>query len=190
MFLGYLKEYLSPKNEKELRQKLSDPLTSYKEKDKIIKLLRLNNFAERIQLLTYCLMPNHFHLLVKQSNANDIDQFMQSLSTRYSMYFNRKNTRVGPLFQGVYKAVLVATDEQLLYLTRYIHSQALASQGETLQEEQPSSYKEYLGERNTPWVYSEEILANFSKTNPALSYKSFVGQKEDLTVIRNFLLEE
>ena len=91
VFLSYLKEYLTPKNEQELRQKLSDPNTSYKEKDKILKLLRLNNFYGEITLLAYCLMPNHFHFFIKQKSAVSIDKFMQSLSTRYTMYFNCKH---------------------------------------------------------------------------------------------------
>src|SRR3990170_2216093 len=64
VFLSYLKEYLLPKNEKELFSRLSNPTLSPKEKDKILKLLRLNNFAGEITLLAYCLMPNHFHLLI------------------------------------------------------------------------------------------------------------------------------
>src|SRR3989344_6529764 len=66
VFLSYLKEYLLPKNEKELYERLSDPNTSAKEKDKILRLLRMNNFAEEIILLAYCLMPNHFHFFIKQ----------------------------------------------------------------------------------------------------------------------------
>lgn len=117
VFLSYLKEYLSPKNEEELRNKLSDFNISYKERDKILKLLRLNNFADEISLLAFCLMPNHFHFQIKQIGELSIDKFMNSFGTRYSMYFNRKYKRVGPLYQGVYKAVLITTDEQLLHLS-------------------------------------------------------------------------
>jgi len=132
VFLSYLKDYLTPKNEKMLMEKLSDPNTSYKEKDKLIKLLRLNNFFDEITLIAYCLMPNHFHFFVRQKNSNSIDKFMQSIATRYTMYFNRKYKRVGSLFQGVYKAVMVTGEMQFIYLTKYIHRQALALQGETL----------------------------------------------------------
>lgn len=152
VFLSYLKDYLLPKPEKELREKLSDPNTSYKEKDKILKLLRLNNFAEEITLLAFCLMPNHFHFLVKQKSPQSIDKFMNSLATRYSMYFNRKYKRVGSLYQDVYKAVSVTTNEQLLELSRYIHKQALALQGDALERgiiEQPSSYLDYIGKGKT-----------------------------------------
>lgn len=181
VFLSYLKEYLLPKNEKQLIEKLSDDNTSYKEKDKILKLLRLNNFAEEITLLAYCLMPNHFHFSIKQKSANSIDRFMQSFGSRYTIYFNRKYKRVGSLFQAVYKAVLVDTEEQLLQLSRYIHKQALPSQ--------PSSYQEYLGKRKTPWIHPEDILAYFSKTNPSLSYQSFVEQEEDIASIANIALD-
>ena len=199
VFLNYLKEYLLPKDSEELRAQLSSPNTSYKEKDKILKLLRLNNFYEEITLLSYCLMPNHFHFFIKQKNAQSIDKFMRSLCTRYSMYFNRKYKRVGALYQDIYKAVSVETDEQFIYLSKYIHKQALvhksvqtssASQGWSLQEEQPSSYSEYLGKRKTEWVHSEEILSYFSKTNPKLSYKAFVEEKDDFSPIQNKRLEE
>src|SRR3989344_7551887 len=115
VFLSYLKEYLSPKNEKELQEKLSNPNTSYKEKDKILKALRMNNFFGEITLLAYCLMPNHFHFFIKQKSAVSIDKFMNSIGTRYTMYFNRKYKRVGSLFQAVYKAVLVSHEEQFIY---------------------------------------------------------------------------
>lgn len=189
VFLGYLKEYLLPKDDETLRKNLSDPNLSYKEKDKLIKLLRLNNFAEEITLLAYCLMPNHFHFLIKQNHASSIDQFMQSLCTRYTMFFNRKYQRVGSLFQAVYKAVLITNDEQFLHLSRYLHKQALSSQGETLQE-QPCSYPEYIGKRKTTWVHPEEILSFFSKTNPTLSYENFVVQNEDATIIQKLILED
>src|SRR3990167_1488571 len=164
VFLSYLKEYLSPKNEKELYDKLSNPSLSYKERDKILKLLRLNNFSNEITFLAYCLMPNHFHFFVKQKSQNSIDSFMNSMGTRYTMYFNKKYKRVGSLYQDVYKAVLVETEKQFIHLSRYIHKQALASQGDALRgwEGQPSSYKRYLGFEKTAWIHPEEILSFFS----------------------------
>lgn len=194
VFLSYLKTYLLPKNENELRQKLADPTTNYKEKDKILNLLKLNNFADEIILICHCLMPNHFHFLVKQNSENAIDSFMNSLGTRYTMYFNRKYKRVGPLYQGVYKAVMVVSDEQLLHLTRYIHRNPihLDSKGDAFRAQimkQPSSYPEYLEQRKTEWVYPEEILKFFSKTNPALSYQAFTEQVENLALIEEVAID-
>lgn len=193
VFLNYLKEYLLPKDEKSLREQLSNPTTTYREKDKILRLLRLNNFTDEIILLAYCLMPNHFHFFVKQKSAQSIDKFMQSLGTRYSMYFNRKYKRVGSLFQAVYKAVSVTHDEQFVYLSKYIHKQALSTQGETLQgwKAQPSSYPEYLRKRKTAWIHPEEVLSYFSETNPKFSYQAFVEELADeFTIIQNALLED
>lgn len=118
---------------------------------------------------------------------------MNSIATRYSMYFNRKYKRVGPLYQGVYKAVMMTTDEQLIHLSRYIHKQALALQGEALESgmtEQPSSYLDYLGQRKTEWVKPDEILSFFSRTNPKLSYEAFVKRENDFSIINKIILED
>lgn len=190
VFLSYLKQYLLVKETKLLYEQLANPTVAWIEKDKVLKLLRLNNFADEITLLAYCLMPNHFHFLVKQKSAETIDLFMNSLGTRYTMYFNKKYKRVGKLYQGVYKAVLVSSDEQLLHLSRYIHQQSFLLQGVALQKLQPSSYLEYLGKRKTDWVKPGEILAFFSKKNANLSYKAFIEEKEDLSFINNVIFEE
>ena len=182
VFLSYLKDYLLPKNEKELHERLSDETISSKEKDKILKLLRLNNFSEEISLLAYCLMPNHFHFFVKQKNPNSIDKFINSLCTRYAMYFNKKNNRVGSLYQGVYKAVLIENEAHFLHLSRYIHKQAVKI-------DKPSSYAEYIGLRNTEWVRPEEILSYFSR-NPSLSYENFVKQEDEYEILKNLILED
>ncbi len=193
VFLSYLKEYLLPKNEKELYERLSDPQISSKEKDKTLKALRMNNFAGEITLLAYCLMPNHFHFFVKQKSIGSIDSFMNSLATRYTMYFNRKYKRVGHLYQSVYKAVLITSEQHFLHLSRYIHKQALASQGLTLRswrEQQPCSYPEYLGKRKTAWIHPEEILSYFDQANPKLSYENFVKQQDDGQLLQKLVLEE
>ncbi len=182
VFLSYLKDYLLPKNEKELHDKLSDSNTSSKEKYRTLKLLRLNNFSNEISLLSYCLMPNHFHLFLKQKSLNSIDKFMNSLATRYTMYFNQKYERVGSLYQGVYRAVLVTDDSQFTYLSRYIHKQATPKQ--------PSSYPEYLDIRKTPWVHSVEVLSYFSKAIPSLSYRNFVEESQDNEILKGLTLED
>ena len=180
VFLSYLKTYLKPKDALTLQTKLGDNKTPWPEKSKIIKLLRLNNFHGEIKLLCYCLMPNHFHFLIKQKSASAIDSFMQSFCTRYSLYFNKTYKRVGPLFQGKYKAVLVKSDEQLLHLSRYIHLNParsdLAARSDL--EASYSSYKDYLKKRETSWVNTKEVLSLFSEENPNLSYKSFVEDNE------------
>ena len=69
----------------------------------------------------YELMPNHIHLLIKEISQNGITQFMRKVNTAYSMYFNKKYKRVGPLFQGTFGAEHIVRDEHLKYLFAYIH---------------------------------------------------------------------
>jgi len=198
-FLSYLKEYLSFRDETSLRTSLADQNISWVEKDKILKVLHLNNFSETIELLCFTLMPNHFHFLLKQLDEYSLAKFMASLSTRFSMYFNRKYKRVGPLFQDIYKAVLIETDAQLLHLSRYIHLQALVEtpQGWSLRKTQPSSYPNYLGLISQEWVKSAEILSFFKtaqRTNleDFSSYQSFVEDYKEAIpeLIVNLTLEQ
>jgi len=179
VFLSYLKTYLEFKDINSLRQQLIDQQISWSKKRNILTSLALNNFYGEIQLLAYCLMSNHFHLLIRQKSATAIDSFMQSFSIRYAMYFNKKNKRVGPLFQGKYKAVSVTTDEQLLHLSRYIH----LNPKKQCKRSDPlhcyySSYKNYLGLANAEWVETKTILSYFSETNPQLTYSAFVGESK------------
>lgn len=194
VFLSYLKTYLLPKDEDALHAILTNPDSSSKEKDTTLKLLRLNNFNDTLILLAYCLMPNHFHFLVKQTEATTIDGFMQSFCTRYSLYFNRKYRRVGGLFQGKYKAVHVTTDEQLLHLSRYIHRNpiALASQGPTLRSYVYSSYPQYLGLTHVEWIHPGEILGYYPKSGNR-GYQEFVegpSNGDGATLIAKYIIDD
>lgn len=77
--------------------------------------------------LAYTCMPNHFHLLLEQTSDRGLTQFLQDITNSYTRYFNTKHQRVGPLFQGPFKAILVESDEQLLHVSRYIHLNPLSS---------------------------------------------------------------
>ena len=69
----------------------------------------------------YTLMPNHIHILIKEISVNGVTEFMRKVNTAYSMYFNKKYERVGPLFQGTFGAEHITRDEHLKYLLAYIH---------------------------------------------------------------------
>ena len=172
VFLSYLKTYLLPKDEKGLRDIIANPRKNPKEKDDASRLLVLNNFSAELEMISCATMPNHFHFLVYQTAPDAIDRFMNSLGTRYTMYFNKRYQRVGPLFQGIYKGVLVESDEQLLYLTRYIHRNIL-SLPQDLRDKFPSSYPVYLKQIKQEWVKPERILVNFSDSGYN-SYREFM----------------
>ena len=192
VFLSYLQTYLTPKDEDSLTAVITSPISSSQEKDKALKLLRLKNYSDNLELLCHALLPNHFHLLLRQ-NKNVLPLFMNSLGTRYGMYFNRKYHRTGVLFQDVYKAVLIETNEQLLHLSGYIHlnpSNAYNLPPERWQEAHfPSSLPEYLGKRHTSWIKTHYVLEYFSKTNPNLSYAAFLGFEKDFSLISSLAID-
>lgn len=74
-----------------------------------------------VDICAYCLMPNHFHLLLHEKTEGGISKFMQKLQTAYTMYFNKKNERTGALFQGKFKATIADKENYLKYLISYIH---------------------------------------------------------------------
>ncbi len=86
------------------------------------KSLQNNKNQENlVKIIAYCLNPNHFHLIIKQSSNNGISHFMQRLGTGYTMYFNNKQKRSGSLFQGKFKAKHIKDNEYLLYLSTYVN---------------------------------------------------------------------
>ena len=87
----------------------------------LMKILNMDKKGSLVDIGAYCLMPNHFHLLVKEKTENGISKFMSKLTTGYSMYFNKRYDRSGNLFQGVFKSTHVDSDEYLKYLFAYIH---------------------------------------------------------------------
>lgn len=193
VFLSYLQTYLLPKNTIELKNILSSYKTTYQEKDRILKQLRLNNYSENIELICFALLPNHYHLLIRQAKIS-LNKFMNSLGTRYAMYFNRKYKRKGVLFQDVYKAVLVESNDQLLHLSRYIHlniTKAVNISPERWKESIfPSSLPEFLGLRKTNWIKTKYILDHFSKYDPKNNYEDFmINNQEKEHLIQNVSID-
>ena len=137
-------------------------------------------------------MPNHYHLLLYQKDKYLIRDFMRSIGTKYSMYFNRRYKRVGPLFQGKYKAVLIESEDQLIYLTKYIHRNPveILPSGSDLEGYKYSSYGNYLGRFSQRWLKSKKLLDIFTSSNKMLTYKNFVENMEnDYSSVSDSLLD-
>ena len=143
-----------------------------------IRLKKIDKQVQAIKIFCYCLMPNHFHLLVQQLEDGGISDFMRKISDSYTRFFNTKYKRVGSLFQGVFKAKLVETDEYLLQLSKYIHRNSFPLDEWEGKIYPYSSYNYYLSGQKHPFCDTEFIGGYFSKTNPKNSYKSFVEENE------------
>ena len=85
------------------------------------EIMKVDRGDALVAIGAYCLMPNHFHLLIRETKAGGISVFMKKLTTAYSMYFNKKHRRTGALFEGRFKAQHVDDDQYLRYLFAYIH---------------------------------------------------------------------
>jgi REP element-mobilizing transposase RayT len=180
VFLKYLAESLSFKDSEMLRLKINSIFLNQKVKKRLEKELFSKNFYKEVQLISYCLMPNHFHFLIKQNSKMSMPLFMQSIMTRYVMYFNKKYGRVGPLFESKYKAVLMQDSQQLLYVSKYIHLNPVTSvqvRDPVSQRiiTQPSSYLSFIKLNKIKWLHPEIIIDNNKKSVRA-SYKKFVEE--------------
>ena len=97
-------------------------ISNLREQGKFLRdIINLERKETLVDIGTYCLMPNHFHLLIKEKREGGISEFMKKISTGYSMYFNKRYERTGRLFEGTFKSVHADSDEHLKYLFAYIH---------------------------------------------------------------------
>jgi putative transposase len=134
----------------------------------------------KVEILAFCLMPNHFHLLLKQKEDRGIKEFMHKIGTGYTMYFNRKNKRSGVLFQGRFKAKLIDNEPYFKYMPHYIHTNALdlfqfdwREQGikdtkkalKFLEKYRWSSCLDYLGKKNFRSVISRNFINSIWKNS-------------------------
>jgi len=178
VFCYFLDLYLLPKEDSINRIKKLKNISDYEKDKKISQLFLLKNFYGKIEVLAYALKPNHIHFEIKQKEKNSMESFMQSMIVKYVKYFNKKYDRVGPLFQGRYKAVLIEKEEYLLYLSCYIHLNARneVDYGNSLDSYPWSSYKAYLGGNCQKWLNTKYILSYFRQKHGYgfNSYRGFV----------------
>lgn len=147
-----------------------------------------------VEILAYCLMPNHIHFLLKQFGDNGISEFMSNLQNSYAKYFNIKHNRTGSLFQAMFKVVRVENDDQLLHVSRYIHLNPVTAyiiNIASLEQYPWSSFKNYCsGGEIDAFVNTKYLLKHFSSKQ---AYKEFVYNQADyqreLDTIKHLLLE-
>lgn len=142
-----------------------------------------------VDIVAYCIMPTHLHLVLCQLKDGGISRYMKNLLNSYTRYFNTKNRRKGPLWQGRFKSILVKTNEQLLHLTRYIHLNPTTDGLVDHPGMWPySSYNEYIREEGVTLCSFEKYLEIDPK-----DYQNFVESRKDyqrdLAKIKDLLLD-
>lgn len=130
------------------------------------------HFSSQIQLIAYCLMKNHYHLMLYQKNIDDVQKFMRCINTSYSRYFNLRHKRSGPLFESKFKAVRIDQEAYYQHITRYIHLNP-----RYWQKYYNSSLKFYREGDEPGWLTSIPILSMFSSRE---KYMEFVADCEEM----------
>ncbi|MFZ5366283.1 MAG: transposase [Patescibacteria group bacterium] len=154
---------------------------------------QLSHLKPSISLYAFCLMPNHFHLLLKQEARGSISSYIKNIIDSYTKFFNIKYQRNGPVFQGQFKAVHVASDEQLVHLSRYIHLNPLTAyvvkDFAQLLNYLWSSLPQYLG-KSDGFCESKLVLDLFSSKEKYLEFlQDQVEYQRELANIRHLILE-
>ena len=183
-FLWRLKENLFPE-QVENRRAPSAKLSKITKERYVRKLLPSNSFS----LICYCLMPNHFHLLIRQNSKSKINELMLRICGSYAKYFNKKYDRVGSLFQDQFKATLVDKNNYLLWLSSYIHKNPQKGKlTDKLEDWEWSSYLDYLDQNKESICDKKIILDQLSSGG----YRTFINQnlnKNKITELSTFLLD-
>ena len=160
VFLAFLKRYLGEATEK----------------DKFYRVYP--SLKGQLDLLSYCLMPNHFHLLLYQyDDVKAMETLLRCVSTAYTMYFNKKYQRVGHLFQGTYKASRILSEPYLLHISRYIHMNP-----DDYKNWPYSSWPYYVKGWQADWIKHDKIFELFEGDNYEQyvdDYKSSKAEQED-----------
>lgn len=129
------------------------------------------HFQEKASVLAYCLMPNHFHLIIKVIDSNFIQKGLQPFMIAYSRAINNEQNRIGPLFQGHYQSNLIDDDSYLLECIKYIHLNPVkAGIVERPQDWQFSSYKQYLSNNKLTMIDSSFIFHFFDTINEFVEF--------------------
>ena len=165
-----------------------------KDKEKVLKELGKNN-QRHVTFLSFCLMPNHFHFLLRQENDNGVSRFLANFQNSFARYFNIRHKRIGHLFQGQFKSIRIENENQLLHTSRYIHLNPYTSYVvktvNDLKKYPWSSLLQYIEGDVNGFCEVKTILSNFHSKK---KYFNFMLDQKDyqrkLDQIKHLILEK
>lgn len=141
-------------------------------------------YSEKLEINSFCLMGNHYHLLCYQKKRGSLKEFMQAVSNSYIRYYNKKYNRRGPLFESRYKASLIETTSYLEHISRYIHLNP-----ENWETFAYSSLPAYIGKKTQVWIHPERILEIFDGEDYLTFMKDYESHKQLLDEIKQELAD-
>ena len=148
-----------------------------------------------IEIFAFCLMPNHYHLLVRQNVDGGISKFISRLQNSHAKYLNIKLKRNGALYQSPFKNTIIETNEQLIHVARYIHINPLTSyvikDSSELKNYLWCSFGDYVNPTNRRFINKEQIMTQYSSK---MDFASFtldrVNYQRELSNIKHLILED
>jgi len=161
-FIELLRRYLGPEEMYDIN---NNPYPSYR---------------GEVQLMAFCLMGTHFHMLLYQAESGRIAEFMKSLISSYTRYYNRKHASYGALLESRYRAVLIQNENYLVHLTRYIHFNP-----DDYESYEWSSLRYYLGEPDPDWLSAAELI-EIANLSPSY-YHALMQDYEDFAATLSML---
>ncbi|OGF62278.1 hypothetical protein A2926_04280 [Candidatus Giovannonibacteria bacterium RIFCSPLOWO2_01_FULL_44_40] len=161
----------------------TEPIGSIFEHSFLVKKAR--RFPKLVNLICYCLNPNHYHLILEQLKDNGISEFMKRLGGGFTNYFNLKNQRSGALFQGKFKAAHIDSNEYLLHVSAYVNLNNMVHRIKS--EKFKSSWEEYFGDANKKLCSKDIILKQFKNKH---EYKDFAENSLKSIQERKSMLKE
>jgi len=143
--------------------------------------IRITNTDKRdFKLHAFCLMPNHFDLLIEQNKDIQVSKLISKLCTSYAMYLNKKHKRVGHVFQDQFKAVIIENNSQLMWTSAYIHMNPVKNKlVKNPEDHKWNSYNDFASDRNLPIVHKELLISIFGNK------KSFIKETLNFNVKDN-----
>ena len=160
--------------------------TEYQQKTK-------NSFVEEnklVEIIAYCLMPTHFHLILKQLKKSGVSILLGNIENSYARYFNLAHRRSGPLWVGPFKNISINTNEQLLHLTRYIHLNPCSSNIVKYPHEWKfSSFREFIHNNAKDKMCNYFKYFDLSRNEYKTFVEEFIDQQKELELIKHLILE-
>ncbi|KKP88733.1 MAG: hypothetical protein UR93_C0009G0021 [Berkelbacteria bacterium GW2011_GWA2_35_9] len=156
------------------------------------KLNLINSYSgiRFVDIVAYCIMPTHFHLILKQNINNGISIFLSKVQNSYSKYFNTIYKRRGPLWESRFQNIHIETDEQLLHLTRYIHlNPSSAGLVKKPEDWEYSSYYEYINSKTNESICVFENILNIKQKEYKIFIDDRVSYQKELSIIKSQLID-